>query len=181
MSFPWRETSLPGAFLTARPPFEDRRGSFNKILGEGDAPEGASFVAREVFWSQSRRGVVRGMHVQLPPYATRKAVFVTHGRVRDLLLDLRVGSPGFGQVHEFALDATTGGLVVPEGCAHGFEVLSDEAAMVYLQERHHSPDHDGGVSIRSVPVTLASAEPVISDRDLALPALADFVSPFRFA
>ena len=181
VSFPWMPTSMPGVVLTTRPPMVDERGSFTKVLGEGDEGGQPPFVTREAFWSHSGRGVFRGLHVQLPPRSTRKLVFVTHGDVRDFVLDLRVGSPTCGEVHEFELSASTGGLVIPEGCAHGFEVLSDGASMVYLQEDFHSPDHDGGILYSSAGVELAATQPVISARDLALPPLADFDSPFEFA
>lgn len=171
---------MAGAFLTARPSLADSRGSFTKVLGEGDCV-GGDFVTREVFWSRSTRGVVRGLHVQLPPHATRKLVFVTHGSIVDFALDLRQGSPTFGQVLSTPLDEATGGLVIPAGCAHGFEVVSDEVSMVYCQEDYYSPENDGGVLLTSVDITLQAAEPLFSDRDLALPAWADFVSPFEFA
>jgi dTDP-4-dehydrorhamnose 3,5-epimerase len=139
------------------------------------------FVTREVFWSQSAKGVFRGLHVQLPPRAARKLVFVTSGSVRDFVLDLRRGSPTEGQVHEFQLGDVTGGLVIPEGCAHGFEVLSDGAAMVYLQEDFHSPEHDTGVLYSSVDVQPITATPIVSARDLELPPMSSFDSPFEFA
>jgi dTDP-4-dehydrorhamnose 3,5-epimerase len=171
---------MAGAFLTARTAFVDSRGSFTKILGEDDSVDG-DFVTREVFWSRSTRGVVRGLHVQLPPRATRKLVFVTHGAIIDFALDLRVGSPSQGRVLSTPLDETTGGLVIPAGCALGFEVVSDEASMVYCQEDYYSAEHDGGVLLTSVDIGLQSREPVLSDRDLALPAFTHFVSPFEFA
>lgn len=181
MSFPWRSTPIPGAYLTSRPASLDDRGSFTKVLGEGDEPGVAPFVTREVFWSASRRGVFRGMHVQLPPRPAAKVVFVVHGTVRDFLLDLRRGSPTEGQLWESRLDSSTGGLVVPEGCAHGFEVVSEEAVMVYLQSDFHSPENDGGVEYRSAGVLLDADAPLISSRDATLPLLHDFDSPFEYA
>lgn len=121
------------------------------------------------------------MHVQLPPRATRKLVFVTQGRVRDFVLDIRRGSPTEGELWATELEASGGGLVIPEGCAHGFEVLSDEASMVYLQEDFHSAEHDGGVLYSSAGVILEAAAPIVSARDLALPSLTAFTSPFVFA
>ena len=180
MSFPWRSTPIPGVYLTSRPASFDDRGSFTKVLGEGDEPGVAPFVTREVFWSSSVRGVFRGMHVQLPPRSAAKVVFVVHGAVRDFVLDLRRGSPTQGQLWESRLDASTGGLVIPDGCAHGFEVVSDEAVMVYLQTAFHSPEHDGGVNYASAGVVLEAAQPLISKRDAELPQLADFDSPFEF-
>lgn len=180
MSAPWRSTPIPGAHLTARRPIGDARGSLTKILGEGDDAPGGRFVVREVFWSMSQRGVFRGLHVQLPPRATRKLVFVTQGVVRDFLLDLRRGSPTEGLLWETELDATTGGLLIPDGCAHGFEVVSDTVSMVYLQEDFHSAEHDGGVHFASAGVELRSAAPELSPRDVALVPLADFDSPFTW-
>jgi dTDP-4-dehydrorhamnose 3,5-epimerase len=119
--------------------------------------------------------------VQLPPRSTRKLVFVVSGEVRDFVLDLRVGSPTEGEVAEFRLDGHRGGLVIPEGCAHGFEVLSDSAAMVYAQEEYHGADEDSGILYSSAGIVLESADAVVSARDLALPSLASFSSPFRFA
>ncbi len=181
MSSPWRSTPIPGLFRTSRPSLLDSRGSFSKILGEGDGDGAAPFRTREIFWSGSERGVFRGLHVQLPPRATRKLVFVTGGSVRDFILDVRRGSPTEGVLWGVEMDASTGGLVIPEGCAHGFEVLSDTAVMVYAQEDFHSPEHDGGVHYASAGVVLSAADPVVSARDLALPMLDSFDSPFSFA
>jgi len=180
VSAPWRSTPIPGAFLTGRIPATDARGSLTKILGAGDEAPGGAFAVREVFWSQSARGVFRGLHVQLPPRATRKLVFVTSGAVRDFLLDLRRGSPTEGLLWETELTPVSGGLLVPDGCAHGFEVVGDGASMVYLQEDFHSPEHDGGVHYGSAGVALVASEPLLSERDRALTSLAAFESPFTF-
>jgi len=180
VSSEWRSTDIPGLFEIGRPVLADDRGSFHKILGEGDSGTAEPFRTREIFWSHSVRGTLRGLHVQLPPRETRKLVFVVNGEVRDFVLDLRVGSPTEGIVAEFALDASSRGLVVPSGCAHGFEVLSAEASMVYAQEGYHSADHDSGILFSSAGVELRTAAPIISSRDLELPRLADFVSPFSY-
>jgi dTDP-4-dehydrorhamnose 3,5-epimerase len=178
---PWRETEIPGLFQTARPRLSDSRGSLLKVLGEGDCGSAAPFVAREIFWSTSEAGVFRGMHFQIGVRATRKVVFVTTGVVRDFVIDLRVGSPTFKRLWETELSAETGGLVIPVGCAHGFEVLQGPAAMVYGQEEHFSPESDVGINFESAGVRLLSADPVISDRDRALPLLDSYDSPFEFA
>jgi dTDP-4-dehydrorhamnose 3,5-epimerase-like enzyme len=168
-------------FLTTRPRHDDARGSLTKVLGEGDSGDQPPLVAVEVYWSASTRGVFRGLHVPGPGRSTRKAVFVTHGRVRDFVLDLRRGSPTEGLLWEVELDAAGGGLIVAAGCAHGFEVVSDEVSMVYAQEQHFSPSEDLGVHFASAGVTLVSDAPIVSARDAALPSLADFDSPFVFA
>ena len=181
MSSTWRSTRIPGLFETARQEFVDDRGSFLKILGEGDSADAEPFRTQEIFWSHSRRGTFRGLHVQLPPRSTRKLVFVVAGEVRDFVLDLRIGSPTEGQVEEVRLDAHRGGLVIPDGCAHGVEVVSDRASMVYAQEHVHAQAEDSGILYSSAGIRLQSADPVISARDLALPRLEAFDSPFRFA
>jgi dTDP-4-dehydrorhamnose 3,5-epimerase-like enzyme len=121
------------------------------------------------------------MHFQVGARATRKVVFLTSGVVRDFVLDLRRGSPTFMKVWETELSADTGGLVIPVGCAHGFEVLEGPAVMVYGQEEHFSPEADAGINFESAGVVLRSSAPVISDRDRELPALAIFDTPFEFA
>lgn len=181
MSTQWRSTSIPGLFQTSRSGVLDARGAFVKVLGEGDNGDEPPFVAAEVFWSRSGAGVFRGMHVQLPPRATRKLVFVVHGAVRDFVVDLRIGSPTYGVVHEARLDGESGALIVPDGCAHGFEVIGGEAVMIYGQEAFHSIELDAGIHYASVGIELASAEPIISARDRELPALAAFSSPFVYS
>ena len=180
VSSPWRSTEIPGLFRTDRPALLDERGSFRKILGEGDEGEAVPFTVREIYWSHSIRGTFRGLHVPLPPRPSRKVVFVAHGVVRDVIVDLRRGSPTESLVWDTELTSATGGLVIPEGCAHGFEVLSDEAAMIYGQEDFYSPEHDGGILFSSAGVELSADRPIVSFRDQQLPTLAEFDSPFVF-
>jgi dTDP-4-dehydrorhamnose 3,5-epimerase len=180
VSSPWRSTEIPGLFRTDRPALLDDRGSFHKILGEGDEGDAKAFTVREIYWSHSVRGTFRGLHVPLPPRPSRKVVFVAHGVVRDVIVDLRRGSPTEHRVWQTELTSTSGGLVIPEGCAHGFEVLSDDAAMIYGQEDFYSPEHDGGILFSSAGVELSADQPIISARDLELPGLAEFDSPFVF-
>lgn len=177
MAVPWRETEIPGVFRVGRPMFEDARGGFVKVIGEGDNGQQEPFIPSEIFWSRSAAGVFRGMHVQLPPHDGRKLVFVVAGTIRDFVVDLRTGSPSFGHVLEVELDESSGGLLIAEGCAHGFEAMS-EAVVVYGQETFHAPEADSGVLYSSVGVQLSAPEPVISSRDLALPSLTDFGSQF---
>jgi dTDP-4-dehydrorhamnose 3,5-epimerase len=181
VSVPWLPTEVPGLFRTTRTPSADDRGAFTKVIGEGDSGTAEPLVVREMFWSVSHTGVFRGMHFQIGSRATTKVVFVTTGVVRDIILDLRRGSPTYGRVWETELTPESGGLIVPVGCAHGFEVLRGPAVMVYGQDQHFSPESDAGINYVSAGITLMATSPIVSKRDRSLISLDDFHSPFEFA
>lgn len=172
-------SALPGVGRL-RPPFhQDARGSFAKPYSRA-AREllGLAPAVDEVYWSQSVVGTIRGMHFQVPPTAIGKLVFVTAGRVRDVVLDLRVGSPAYGSFEVFDLEADGGAIIVPVGCAHGFEVVDGPACLVYLQEGDFDPETDAGIRWDSFGMEWSTAQPVVSARDQSLPSLARFDSPF---
>ena len=154
----------------------DQRGTFSKpySYAVGEVP----FVIRELFWSTSSRGTVRGMHFQLPPAATAKLVWVSAGEIVDALVDLRPG-PGWGRVSEYRLAAAEGtALLVPVGFAHGFQALADDTIVNYAQDREFSPADDAGINWRSAAIEWPLPVSSTSVRDDALPALSDFDSPF---
>ncbi len=95
----------------------------------------------------ARRGTVRGMHFQYPPYAEMKLVNCLHGEIFDVAVDLRRHSPTFLQWHGEILSAENGrGLLIPEGFAHGFQTLSDDVELVYLHSNAHVPDAEAGIN-----------------------------------
>lgn len=161
---------------------EDDRGGFVKLFERSTfAAAGLDPDVAEAFCSTSRRGVVRGLHFQLPPADHAKTVTVLSGRVLDVVVDLRTDSPTYGRHARFDLDEAGAGVHIPVGCAHGFQALTDEATMVYLVSTEHSPEHDTGVRWDSAGIEWPLPPTVISDRDRALPPLAEFDSPFRLA
>lgn len=161
------------------PFFEDGRGAFTKVFSADVLRSaGIEFDIREVYWSRSGTGVIRGLHFQRPPAAVAKIVFAAHGRIRDLVLDLRQGSVTYGQVAEYELTERSGAVVVPRGCAHGFEVLDGPAVTCYLQDGPFDAVADSGVRWDTVGVAWQAAAPIISDRDGALSLFDTFVSPF---
>ena len=105
---------------------------------------------------------------------------VTSGRVRDFVLDLRRGSPWFGRLWEGKVSDRDGALLIPAGCAHGFEALSDEVTMVYLQEGSYNEASDTGVLWSSTGLVPHTTDPTVSIRDSQLPPLQQFDSPFIF-
>ncbi len=173
---------LPGTFLVQPKVFRDARGDFVKTFHTGlfrDA--GIAFSPVEEFYSTSHRGVVRGMHFQLPPHDHAKLVYCIRGRVIDVLLDLRKQSPTNGHAVSAELSAENRQMFyVPSGVAHGFLSLEDDTVMVYKTSTVHAPSHDAGVRWDSFGFDwgLEREEPIISTRDAGFPAFSDFASPF---
>lgn len=157
----------------------DSRGTFSKVLFDSvRSSKDYSMEIQEIFWTNSKYGVIRGMHLQLPPNEGSKLVWVTSGVIRDVILDLRPSSPTFQRYCTLELNATTGLLHIPIGCAHGYEVLSSEAVVNYAQDCDHVPASDSGVRWNSFGCDWITAKPIVSQRDAALPMLHEFVSPF---
>lgn len=173
-------TSLPGCF-EIRPFFaQDERGTFVKTFhSERFAEAGLPVNWREEFYSSSRKGVIRGMHFQMPPLDHEKLVYCMQGRVLDVVVDLRRDSPTFGRHVAIELDATQGhGLMIPKGMAHGFLALSDDVLMAYKVTTVHAPANDTGIHWNSFGLDWGIDQPIVSERDRAHPPLSDFASPF---
>ncbi len=139
-------TELPGLQIIRPRIFQDARGSFVKTFHAGQFRElGLDFEPREEFFSTSAKGVLRGMHFQLPPAAHAKLVYCIAGSVLDVVLDLRKNSPAFGRNCARELSAANHEMLfIPAGFAHGFLALDDGATMIYQTSTVHSPVHDSG-------------------------------------
>jgi len=173
-------TSMSGLHRLEPLIHRDERGEFVKTYHRRIFAEiGLNFHVVEEFFSTSRQGVVRGMHLQLPPVAHSKVVFCIEGCVQDVVVDLRRSSPMFGRVHSEELnDRNRHGLFIPPGFAHGFLTLSNLAVMYYLSDAEHAPACDAGIHWNSFGFSWNISAPIISQRDQDLPALSDFASPF---
>lgn len=181
MKVTWTELSVPGLLLSGGASVHDERGAFTKVLS-GDDPALGTFSGNELYWTRSARGVVRGLHFQLPPEATRKLVYVVHGAIRDFIVDLRVGSPMERQLVEVRLDPRVGGLLVPAGCAHAYEALEDDTIVCYAQDvPFGDPLSYAGIRADSAGIVPVADEPIVMPRDLEFPTLAEFESPFTFS
>ena len=161
--------------------FSDQRGAFIKTYHEEAWHEaGINFTMKEEYYSTSRQGVLRGMHFQSPPEDHAKMVFCPRGRVLDVLLDLRRNSPTYGQSASMELSAENRMiLIIPTGIAHGFLSKEDQSIMVYKTSSMHSHTHDAGIRWDSFGFGWGQDISVISERDAAFPALADFSTPFN--
>lgn len=160
--------------------FQDQRGDFVKTYHrDAFAALGIDLSIAEEFYSTSHRGVVRGMHFQLPPHDHAKLVYCLRGRVLDVLVDLRKASPTYRQSASAELSGENRHLFfVPPGVAHGFLALEDHTVMVYKTSSVHAPAHDAGVRWDSLGFDWGNGHKIVSARDQAFPALADFNSPF---
>lgn len=141
-------TPLPGVYTVETGHVEDDRGWFSRLFCSSELQEfwaGRQIV--QVNQSLTRqRGAVRGLHFQYPPYAEMKLVRCLHGRVWDVVVDLRRNSPTFLRWHADELSADNRRMmVVPEGCAHGFQVLETNSEMLYLHSAAYAPEHEGGL------------------------------------
>ena len=128
--------------------------------------------------SKSTKGVLRGLHYQLPPYTQAKLVRVIEGSVLDVAVDIRKSSPTFGQHVSLELtEQNKHQLFVPHGFAHGFIVLSDSATFNYKVDNYYAPEHDRGIAFDDdqlkINWQLSTEELQLSDKDRAHPSLAN--------
>jgi dTDP-4-dehydrorhamnose 3,5-epimerase len=170
------------------PLLADRRGGFVKLMSALSSEITGEFSVKEVFATMSNKNVLRGLHFQAPPRDQSKFVVVLSGIVHEVVVDIREGSPTYGQTAEMVLKApnineagTATGIFVPSGFAHGYVVLSDEATVLYLANHDFDGELDGGIAWDSTDATWPIKDPILSDKDLSLPLLRDFKSPFKFA
>ncbi len=130
-------------------------------------------------------GTLRGLHYQAPPMAQAKLVRCTAGRIRDVAVDVRLGSPGYGQWDGIELSAENGRqLLVPHGFLHGFVTLEPDTEVQYKVDAPYSPAHDGAVRFDDPAIaidwSIDPAEAVLSAKDAAAPGFHDFDTPFRY-
>lgn len=184
--FDRQSTTFPEVSAFTVPLLTDRRGGFVKYLSALSSPITGDFNVKEVFATLSTRNVLRGLHFQAPPKDQSKFVAVISGSVHEVVVDIRRGSPTYGQSTSMVLAAASNsdglptGIFVPSGFAHGYIVLSDEATVLYIADHDFSGDLDGGIAWDSVGANWPAIDPILSDKDLTLPRLDDFESPFMF-
>ena len=178
------KTDIEGVLILEPRIFRDDRGYFfesynRQVFDREVAP--VDFVQDNE--SMSSYGVMRGLHFQLPPHTQAKLVRCVRGRVLDVAVDIRKGSPTFGK--HVAVELTEENhrqFFIPRGFAHGFAVLSDTAVFQYKCDNYYCPEADGGISIQDeslgIDWHIDPAEAILSPKDLHHPLLKDFDSPF---
>jgi dTDP-4-dehydrorhamnose 3,5-epimerase len=176
----FKETELKGVYVIENRVFKDERGKFVKTFNFDIFKEkGIEINFKESFYTFSKKGVIRGMHFQTPPMEHDKLVYVSSGKIIDVILDLRKDSPTFGKHISVELSEENGKSVfIPKGFAHGFQSLEDDSEVVYLTTSVYSPDNDGGVFYDSFEMQWPLENFSTSDRDKTFPKLNEFNSPF---
>lgn len=181
--FSIRKCALPGVCILSRQIPTDERGDFVKTFNEPFFRDhGFPLTVRESFCSTSVRGVIRGMHFQLPPADHEKLVCCISGCILDAVVDLRMGSPTYGHHETIELSSESADCIyIPKGFAHGFFVHSETATVLYYVSTPHAPGFDSGVHWDSVGIAWPTTSPILSARDKSLTPLNEFTSPFRYA
>lgn len=171
--------AIPGVMLITPPRFADSRGFFSEAY---TASKFAAIGLDEHFiqdnQSRSRKGVVRGLHCQIAPNIQGKLVRCLRGSIWDVAVDIRKGSPTYGQHVSAVLSAENGAqLWVPGGFLHGFCALEDDTDVMYKVNAPYDKSAERGVvwndPTLALPWPLAAGEAVVSDKDMELPKLAD--------
>jgi len=173
-------TSLAGAVLVTPEPARDERGEFARLFcAQTFADQGLDPHLDQISYSFNRRkGTLRGLHLQRPPHGEAKLVRVTAGAIFDVIVDVRKGSPTFGQWYGVELNAAERRqLYIPLGFAHGFQTLTDAAEVLYLISTPFAPASQDGLRWNDPALAIAWPDPgaaILSDRDQALSLLKDF-------
>ena len=180
------KTDIEGVVIIEPRVFEDSRGYFFESFSQREFEEKLrkiNFVQDNE--SMSSYGVMRGLHFQRPPYAQSKLVRCVKGKVLDVAVDIRKGSPTYGKYVAVELsEENHRQFFIPRGFAHGFAVLSDTAVFQYKCDNFYAPEADGGISIQDdslgIDWQIPADKAVLSGKDMKHLCLKDFDSPFDY-
>ncbi len=173
-------TKIDGFYEILPEVHEDKRGVFVKTYQESDFLDmGVDVVWKEQYYSISKKGVLRGLHFQIPPHGHKKLVYCISGNVLDVAVDLRQDSPTYG-MHDFVSLSSEkcNAVFVDVGLAHGFYTISESAMLLYNVSTEYAPGSDSGIRWDSAGIIWGDIAPTISERDRSLVGLQQFKSPF---
>lgn len=176
---------IPGVKVIYPRVFEDSRGYFYEFYNKQsfiDAGITEEFVQSNQ--SLSQKGVLRGLHFQLPPHAQSKLVRVIQGSVLDVAVDIRVGSPTYGKHFTIELNASNKTMLyIPVGFAHGFLTLEDNTLFSYKCGNFYNKESESGLMWNDpqIGIDWNIENPILSEKDMYNALLNDFKSPFKFS
>lgn len=177
---------IEGIYIVEPRIFEDERGYFFEAFSEREfADEVGDIHFVQENQAKSSYGVVRGLHFQLPPHAQSKLVRVVEGRVLDVAVDIRVGSPTFGKHVAVELSAENHRQIfIPRGFAHGYSVLSKSAILEYKCDNYYAPSSEGAIrwndAALDIDWKIPAGDVILSDKDSKSPYLADCKQLFNY-
>lgn len=185
------ETHIPEVLILEPKVFKDERGYFFESFSQKAFDEVVrGFVSEEVRFVQDNEslssfGVMRGLHFQRPPYSQAKLVRCVRGLVLDVAVDIRKGSPTFGQFVAVELsEENHRQLFIPKGFAHGFSVLSQTALTLYKCDAYYAPQAESGISLLDpslgIDWRVLEGERILSPKDMAYPLLSELDNPFEY-
>ncbi len=181
-----RNTEFDGLFVIKPDIFGDQRGYFFESYNEKTlASKGIIYRFVQDNQSKSAYGVIRGLHYQLEPYAQTKLVRVISGRILDVVVDIRKGSPTFGKHFSIELSCDNNlQLLVPKGFAHGFSVLSDAAVVLYKTDNFYAPAAERGIIYNDktldIDWRIKPSAMIVSERDAKLPQFTEAENNFIY-
>ena len=181
-------SKIVGVFAIVLPEFPDSRGSFAEIYNRRVFAElgiDLEFVQDNQSVS-AKKGTIRGLHFQIPPVAQNKLVRVIRGAVFDVAVDLRQGSPTYGQhVSQVISESNRVQFLVPEGFAHGFCTLEDHTVVLYKVSNYYSPEHERGIKwddpALKIEWPVESDRVLLSARDREHPGLSELPTFFKYS
>ena len=179
-------TDISGLLILEPKVFPDSRGFFFEAYNEQVfAAAGIDIRFIQDNQSRSKYGVIRGLHYQLNPSAQAKLVRVLEGRILDVAVDIRKGSPTFGKHFDIELSADNQKqLLIPAGFAHGFSVLSEYATVLYKCDAYYNKDAEAGIlyndSALNIDWQIPADKAIVSEKDLQLPAFEACSNNFQF-
>ena len=183
---PFIKTDFPGLLIFEPKVFEDSRGYFYESYNENICKEaGINIRFVQDNQAQSSYGVIRGLHYQINPHAQTKFIRVLSGTILDVVVDLRKGSPTFGESYTIELSAQNRlQLLVPKGFAHGYSVLSLSSEVFYKCDTFYNKEAEGGLMFNdtflNIDWKIPAHEQIISEKDLHHPSFADCINNFVF-
>jgi dTDP-4-dehydrorhamnose 3,5-epimerase len=183
---PFIKTHFPGLLIFEPVVFEDERGHFFESFNQKTfLAEGVEYTWIQDNQSFSKYGVVRGLHFQNPPKAQTKLVRVLQGKIWDVAVDIRKGSPTYGKGFGIELSAENKlQLLIPHGFAHGFSVLSSEASVLYKCDHLYDKSAEGSIIYNdpalNIDWKIPAHQVILSPKDLACPTLSEANNEFVF-
>ncbi|WP_462250525.1 dTDP-4-dehydrorhamnose 3,5-epimerase [Ferruginibacter sp.] len=183
---PFVKTDFPGLMVFEPKVFEDSRGYFFESYNENTfSTEGVAIKFVQDNQAQSSYGVIRGLHYQLNPHAQIKLIRVLSGAIVDVAVDIRKGSPTYGKVFELELSAANKKqLLIPQGFAHGYSVISSTAEVFYKCDEFYHKETEGGIMYNDAALNINWQIPadkaIISEKDLKHPVLHNCINNFTF-